>query len=416
MDRKLSTEIIRKRKLKRLAAAAAVIVLLLVSYFALGALLQPSLDLSKIRTSIAARGSIEATISASGVVVPEFEHVITAPTQTRIDSLYLRAGDPVAQGQSILKLNQDELRLDFDRVRDELDLQKTRKQQLVLKLEQNQADLEASYEIKSLQLRYMQTNLERERKLFAAGASNETIVEQAELDYEICNRELKLLSVQVENQQASLQAELRVLDLEIRIRESDLAEISRKLELAEAKVEQAGVVTWINDNVGSVTNVGEVIARVADLSSYKVEARISDIHADELQVGCSVRVRIAETTLSGRISSVEPSVENGVASFVVELDENDHQLLRPNLRVDVFVVTAYKDNVIRVANGPFYYGSRDQQIFVVEGDKAIRKTVTIGESNYDYVELDGDIQPGDEVIISDMRDYKHLKQISLKHR
>ena len=119
--------------------------------------------------------------------------------------------------------------------------------------------------------------------------------------------------------------------------------------------------------------------------------------------------------MRGTITSIRPTIENGIITFIVELNKKSNEALRSNLRVDVFVVTSFKDNVIRVANGPFVNGSGVQDIFVVEGDKAVRRTVTIGATNFDFVEIENDVEVGEEVIISNMEDYIHTDEVDIKN-
>jgi HlyD family secretion protein len=38
----------------------------------------------------------------------------------------------------------------------------------------------------------------------------------------------------------------------------------------------------------------------------------------------------------------------------------------------------------------------------------------MGVSNFDWVELQGDINAGDEVVVSNMDDYRHMEEISIK--
>jgi HlyD family secretion protein len=416
MDRELPSEFVRKRGIKRAGVIVLSATILIAGFFGFRSLLTQSIDRSRIRTAIAERGSIRATVSASGTVVPEFEGVITSPIQTKIDSVFLKSGDHVSKGEPMLKLNTDALRLKHDRLSDELELQRTKKKQLQLQMTRTEAELQAQYEIKELQVKFSNAQLEREQKLYEVGATNKSLLEQAQLNVEIAQRELKLLDEQISNQQASLTTDLKAVDLEIRIRENSLAETERQMDLAEAKADRDGILTWVKDDIGATVSPGEAIARIADLGSYKVEAQISEIHAGKLEIGGAVIVRINERDLSGKISGVQPAVENGVMTFMVELDRRSDSLLRPNQRADVYVVTASRDNVVRVTNGPFYRGTVDQPVFVVKGDKAVRRMVNIGESNYEFVELQGDIEAGEEVIISNMWDYRHMKEIQLNNR
>ncbi len=129
----------------------------------------------------------------------------------------------------------------------------------------------------------------------------------------------------------------------------------------------------------------------------------------------SAIIRINETDIRGTVVNVYPSVQNGIVSFDVQLDERNNKLLRPNLKVDVYLVTAIHNNIMRVANGPAFRGSSPQDIFVLKDGKAERRTVHTGMSNFDYVEIKDNVKPGDVIIISDMKDYKNSKEIVIKN-
>jgi len=87
------------------------------------------------------------------------------------------------------------------------------------------------------------------------------------------------------------------------------------------------------------------------------------------------------------------------------LNERNHKLLRPNLKVEVFLVTATGSNVVRVANGPAFSGLGSQDIFVLSNGKAERRKVQIGMTNFDFVELKNNVKPGEVVITSDMSEF-----------
>lgn len=414
MDRELPAEVIRKSRARKLAITAAVLAVLIICYYALQALITPDLKRAKIKTSIAEIGTIEATLSASGVVVPEYEQIITSPVSSTIEKVFLNSGDSVSAGQSILHLNMDQLQSTLENLNDELEVQRNRKKQLSLDTEEEQISLKASYEIKKLQTEFIKSQYERIKRLREIGGAPEEELERAALNVDIANQEFDQLGRRIENQKASLEVALEGLDLQISIQENKISEVRRQIGLAEGRAGRDGIVTYVNADIGSPVNPGDIIARVANLSSFKVEASISDIHAGTLETAGVVRLRIGKEILSGRIGSINPAVRNGIISFTVIPDDKSHPLLRPNLRADVYVVTSYQENVVRVKNGPFYDGLVDQSVFVVEGDRAIRKIVDIGATNFDYVALEGDIAPGDEIIISDMKRYRHMEEVEIE--
>ena len=85
------------------------------------------------------------------------------------------------------------------------------------------------------------------------------------------------------------------------------------------------------------------------------------------------------------------------------------------MKVDVYLVTASQNNIMRVANGPAFKGASTQDVFVVNNNKAERRTVKIGMSNFDYVELKNNVKPGEVIIVSDMSSFKNAKEITINN-
>jgi HlyD family secretion protein len=157
-----------------------------------------------------------------------------------------------------------------------------------------------------------------------------------------------------------------------------------------------------------------VLARVADLGSYRIEATVSDVHVSRLAVGLPARVIVGGEPLAGRISAVRPAVENGVARFTVELERADDPRLRKDLRVDVFVVTDTRTDTLGVERGAFAQGGTLQDVFLVRGDRALRTKVRVGLSGQSTCEVLEGLAEGDEVIVSDMRDFLQYPELRVR--
>ena len=129
-----------------------------------------------------------------------------------------------------------------------------------------------------------------------------------------------------------------------------------------------------------------------------------------------MRSRINEEEyVKGHIARILPTVEGGVIQLEVELEDSAHALLRPNQRVDAYIVTARKDRALRVKRGPFISGREGlHEVFVVRGQTAVKTEVRIGIANFEYYEVEEGLIEGDEVIISDVKDYLHLDEVQIK--
>ena len=53
-------------------------------------------------------------------------------------------------------------------------------------------------------------------------------------------------------------------------------------------------------------------------------------------------------------------------------------------------------------------------VHIREGDRLVRRRVALGEANYDYVEVISGIEPGEQVVISDMQDYAKQPELKIK--
>jgi HlyD family secretion protein len=415
MDRELPVAKRRKSKLKTYGQISLAAFLVILSFMGLRLVLKTSLKKADLTTAIAAIGPIEATVTASGVIVPETEEIIASPIPARIEKIMRQPGEKIMAGESVLQLNKESTLTTYNKLKDEQQLKQNKATKLRIELQKDLNDLQAQYNIKKMRVKSLESVVADERYLLKIGGGTPENTRQAELNLQVAQLELKLLQDQIQNKKVAMQADLKELGFEMDMQVRDIQELQRTISQAEITANKPGVVTWVNTEIGANVNKGDVVARVADLSSFKVKASIADAYADQLLPGGAVIVRVNDTDLRGTISTVEPAVANGIVTFFVQLDQKNHQLLRPSLRVEVYVVTSFKDKVVRVKNGPFYNGAHDQAVFVVQGNKAVRRTVQIGESNFDYVELKDKIAAGEEVIVSDMKEYSHLSEIDLKN-
>ena len=414
VDRPLDPHVVRQQTRRRLAVGGTVLSLAAAGYLWLPGLLSPSLSRDAIRTAVVERGAVDASISATGVVVPAIEQVITSPVEARVLRLLERAGATLAAGQPILELDVSQARLTVDTLTQDLAIKANSQAQTRLKLQKSLIDLDGRTEVKALQLAALEAQLQRDRQLSSEGLLSQELLKKSELATAQAAIELKQLKAERDNAHEATRTELAGLDLEIGQLRGEEAEARRQLDLAAPRAGRAGVLTWVITEEGAAVTKGQVLARVADFSSFRVDAGVSDVHAKRLQSGQPVVVRIGDERLEGTVAEINPTVVNGLITVAVALAEPSSPLLRSNLRVDVEIVTARRPQTLRVRRGPFASGEGTQQVFVVRGARAERQAVTFGINGAEFFEVTDGLMPGDEVIISDMRDYSRLARIRLE--
>ena len=415
MDRPLSQQTIRKNNFGRYGRIIGIAVILIALFLGLRYLLKTRIDAQDFRTATIERGAMENTVTATGIVVPYFEQQINAPVATEIQMVHLRSGTIVNPDDLILELDREYIELEYESIQDGVELKKNNITKLRLEYDKNLRELEYENEIKALQLTSLEALLKDAKRLQKIGGATQEEVQQAALNLKIAQLEKKKLENNLNYRKAAITSDRRNLELELLIEEKKLRELSRKLKETKVKAPRSGVITWIVEDIGKQVAEGEQLVRIADLNSFKIEASCSDRYAGQVKVGLPVKIRINNQDLEGAITAILPSVINNTISFIVDLKVADHESLRPNMQIDVFVIANRKNEVLRVRNGPAFSGAKEQDLFVIRGDEAIRQRVQIGLTNLDYVEvMTNTLKPGDRIITSDMSDYEHLEKISLQ--
>lgn len=414
MDREISKEEQRKEQRKqfiRIGTAVGGFIVLIVVVISM---LQTSLKRKDLNISTVDKGVIEVSVSASGKVIPAFEEIINSPINSRIVEVYKRGGDSVDVGTPILKLDLQSAETEYNKQLDEEQMKSLQLEQQRVTNHNKLSEMEMNLKVSRMELDRKAVELRNERYLDSLGAGTTDKVRQVELDYNVSILKLKEDEQKYKNEQALAEADLKVKELELNIFRKSLAETRRTLEDAQIRSPRKAILTYVNNEIGSQIGQGAKVAIVSDLSHFKIEGEIADTYGDRIAAGSKAVIKIGSEKLDGTVSDVTPLSKNGVISFTVQLEEDNHKRLRSGLKTDVYVMNAVKDDVLRIANSSYYVGKGEYELFVVNGNQLLKRKVQLGDSNFEYVEVVSGLQEGDQVIVSDMNAYKDKNKLKIE--
>lgn len=414
MDREISKEVQRKEQRKqfiRIGTAVGGFIVLIVVVIPM---LQTSLKRKDLNISTVDKGVIEVSVSASGKVIPAFEEIINSPINSRIVEVYKRGGDSVDVGTPILKLDLQSAETEYNKQLDEEQMKSLQLEQQRVTNHNKLSEMEMNLKVSRMELDRKAVELRNERYLDSLGAGTTDKVRQVELDYNVSILKLKEDEQKYKNEQALAEADLKVKELELNIFRKSLAETRRTLEDAQIRSPRKAILTYVNNEIGSQIGQGAKVAIVSDLSHFKIEGEIADTYGDRIAAGSKAVIKIGSEKLDGTVSDVTPLSKNGVISFTVQLEEDNHKRLRSGLKTDVYVMNAVKDDVLRIANSSYYVGKGEYELFVVNGNQLLKRKVQLGDSNFEYVEVVSGLQEGEQVIVSDMNAYKDKNKLKIE--
>lgn len=414
MDREISKEQRNREKRRMWMKWGGMVVVGIAAVIALMQLMQESLHERDIVFSVVDEGSIDVSVSASGKVVPAFEEIINSPINSRILEVYKKGGDSVEVGTPILRLDLLSAETDYKKQLDEVQMNKLKLEQLRIQNRSKLSEMEMQLKVSRMELNRKAVELRNEQYLDSLGAGTTDKVRQVELDYNVSKLKLEEDEQKFINEQATADADLKVKELELNIARKTLAETKRTLDDARIKAPRKAILTYVNTEIGAQVAQGEKVAIVSDLSHFKIEGEIADTYGDRIAAGSRAVVKVGKEELAGTVTDVTPLSKNGVMSFSVRLEQDNHKRLRSGLKTDVYVLTAVKDSVMRIANGSYYVGPGEYELFVRSGNELLKRKVQLGDSNYELVEVVSGLKPGDQVVVSDMSNYKNKRKMKLE--
>lgn len=414
MDREIPKEIrtraARKRYMKigSICAVAAVGIMIVIS------MLRESIKESDLTIKPAEVGRLESTTSATGKIVPLYELAVVSPVATKILEVYCNEGDGVEWGEPLLKLDLQSTETELQRLADEVEMKYNNNEQARIKDDTYLTDLEMRIKAKEMAVSHQKAEVANERRLDSIGSGTGDRIREAELAYATGQLELEQLRVQLNNERRSHTAAIRTRELETTISKRNLANMERTLEDARIKAPRKGTVTFLNKSLGTSIGAGEKLAVISDLEHFKVEGEIPETNSGKLALGSEVNVRINRNIVKGHIGHLSPQSVNGMVQFTVILEEDSAALLRSGLRTDLNVIYDVQEGVTRIPNGSYFQGPGNYELFIKTAPgKLEKRTVTLGDSNFDFVEVKSGIKPGEEVVISDMTSFRNQKSINL---
>lgn len=414
MDTQIPQEILRRRRRKRIVRLAAVGGTVLAAFIVLVNVLRSGVDASTITLSTVDRGALEVSVTAAGKVVPLFEEIIASPVASKVLEVYRKSGERLEAGDTILRLDLAATNTDFERQRDELEMKRSKIEQQRSNAETQLSEMAMQIRIDSMRLQRSEVQLRNERYLDSIGASTADKIRQAELELAVQRMQYEQLKLKYANLVKNTEADMRVTDLDYNIARKNFALARKTMGDAQVRAPRSATLTWVNDQIGATVAQGAQLAIVSDLSHFKVEGEIADSYAEKIAPGNRVVVELGSTKLAGSVGNVVPAVANGQIKFTVALDENDDPKLRSGLKADVFIINSVKDDAVRIANRSYYRGPGRYELWVVSAGVARKRSVVLGESSYEYVEVVEGLLPGETVIVSDMSRYRDESKLKIR--
>ena len=150
MDKEIPIEERRKAKRRNIIKISLIAGGCIAAIAIAVTMIRPSVSSKDITLSTAERGTIEASVSATGKVAPAFEEIITSPVASRILEVYCHEGDSVDIGTPLLSLDLRSTETELGKLSDERRMKANEVEQTSLNTRTYLDNLEMQIKVKEM--------------------------------------------------------------------------------------------------------------------------------------------------------------------------------------------------------------------------------------------------------------------------
>jgi HlyD family secretion protein len=417
-----SPSVIRKKKIRRIIYGAVALLAIIVITVGVSRLkpAAPSVDRATVWVDTVKRGQMLRQVRGSGTLVPEDIRWISATTAGRVERILLRAGAVVEPNTVILELTSPdveqahrEAQLAYQSALAAYENRKADLQSALLTQESNVATIEANFSQASLDL---EANLQLEKD----GLVSSLLVKQKKGQVAELKNRLSVEQKRLEITRAGTKSQLAPQESDIAQKKAAADLQARRLDDLKVKAGMSGVLQCVCSTPttqverGAQVNPGSNLARVANPSVLKAELRIAETQTKDIRIGQYAEVDTRNGRVKGKVSRIDPASSNGTVGVDIMLEGALPAGARPDLSVDGEVRLEELNNIIYVGRPAFGQENSSVSLFKVGADgEAVRTTVKLGRSSVNTIEIVEGLQPGDQVILSDMSTYDEYQRVRL---
>lgn len=282
-------------------------------------------------------GEVQDKIFTTGTILANEEVELRSEVSGKVMQVTIREGQPVKEGDMLLKINDSELQAQLQRAQYRLNLATERER--------------------------------RQRKLLEKGGISQE-------DYDATLNEVNVLK-------------------------SEVALIRSQIDKTELRAPFDGMVGLKYVSEGSYITPSTRVASLQDISPVKIDFSIPERYVNRVGPGDRITFTVQGTPgrFEGEIYAIEPKIESRTRTLQLRaISENPGGLLVPGAFADLELILQTIDDALMVPAIALIPELQGQKVFLYRNGRVVQQTVQTGIRTDERVQLTSGIAAGDTVL------------------
>jgi len=347
-----------------------------------------------VRVSTVEAREIRRNVEAVGSLFAYEEVTVSSEVEGRAEEVLVDVGDRVTKSQPLVRVLSTELELTLQQQQAALDMARAK-----LGLRDGAQDLKdasQAAEVKSAaaQLNDADQKFQRATALLRQGVLPRQSYDEAEARYKSARAAYDLAVQGVDNLRAQVAQYRASLEL-----------AKKKLNDSTIRAPFGGEIKERDVTKGQYLKVQTPVYIIVQVDPLRIRLKVPEKMAAWVKIGQAVTIQVeayADRTFTGRITRINPSVDQQSRTFEVEaIIDNPQSLLKPGFFVKATIPSTKIEKGLFAAQEAVQYSYGIYKVLVVDGGTLKEKEVKVGERNGSDIEITDGISEGEMLALPD---------------
>ncbi len=402
MHRQLEKKFWNKQRIALTAAVALLLSFIVYQFGFADKRSKLNVEVDKLTISSVVTGNFDEFIVVTGVVQPLKTIRLDAIVGGYVKEKLVDGGSMVQQGQVILKLENQNLKLNFLQSETEAsrlvnDLQNTRQR---LKVER--FGLRKTLTTLDFQMDQAKDTYDRNKKLYTDKVIPESEFLKSKRDYEslVKQREIEIESQQYQEDNSKMQ--IGQLEGTLARTQKNVDLWRQTLDNLVVKAPVAGLLSSVDVEVGSNINQGQNIGQIDDLNGFKMRVAIDEHYISRIFAGLTGSFEFNGKDYALEITRIYPEVKSGRFEVDMRFQKAAPEGIKRGQSSPIRLELGKAAKAMLLPVGGFFSDTGGNWVYVLDnsGKQASKRNITLGRKNPEFYEVLEGLQVGEKVITS----------------
>ncbi|WP_433834797.1 efflux RND transporter periplasmic adaptor subunit [Flavobacterium anhuiense] len=224
----------------------------------------------------------------------------------------------------------------------------------------------------------------------------------------------KTIQQSIQKEKQSNQVQISQINRSIQTMEKSLDILRNNKKNFLITAPETGRLTSFEPVLGKTFQAGASIGKIDANKGYKLTAEVDEFYLEKIREGLKGQVEFKGKNLEIIVTKVIPEVKGGRFTVELAFASKEKIALQDGLSFGVKLILSEKNKTLVIPRGAFNQEAAGKWIFVVNGNKAVRRNIKLGRENPSYYEVLEGLKEGESVITSSYTDYKDVEELALE--